>query len=555
MKRTRVNRINPIATDHRTEDVVRAAKLGRLALFAVLIFALVSPATSVEIDRAVVIQPFVIADDDGNAAAPARIVEPLIDRVYATAGIDFHFLEPRPLAMTAARDGTIGVDKIIKFAQRNQILRSPSHQLNMFFVNVIDGTPGPCGRSEASGSIVFIAMRPEQSDLAEDAFIVAHEAGHSLGLRRVDNDAHVSGDSVQTTNLMGEGSFEQRVGESGLTDGQAESLRKNRQFVRKRIEFLSKQEAQDAIVDDGYAPYFERLRPREIATLTQATVDAETHEKDLENIARQRFREATVPFTEREKEAINWCVRALTTRLRKSYPLMTRQPWKFIKVRDAHCGGFSHTRGSSIIFSQRTVSRFVEARQLNNEVAALQRVGSLLAHEQLHVLQRLFPRRFARLYEHIWGFRPANVTLPKSLTDDRILNPDALTSVWAIPGKLTGIADRQFVGLTVLRAGREVARMGRDFVDLAVEVEEQSDQSYVVAVDDDGAPRSIPLDRLPAYASRFQTKRGLDHPNEIAAYLFERIVQELITGEVQQPVEVAGTPVAQFRQWCLDHLR
>ena len=60
--------------------------------------------------------------------------------------------------------------------------------------------------------------------------------------------------------------------------------------------------------------------------------------------------------------------------------------------------------------------------------------------------------------------------------------------------------------------------MGRDFVDIAFEIYKRNENYSVSKVDN--TLSSMPLSDLAFYNNSFPVKRGLDHPNEISAYMF-----------------------------------
>ena len=60
--------------------------------------------------------------------------------------------------------------------------------------------------------------------------------------------------------------------------------------------------------------------------------------------------------------------------------------------------------------------------------------------------------------------------------------------------------------------------MGRDFVDIAFEINNKNNTYSVSKVND--TLLSMPLSDLDFYNKSFPVKRGLDHPNEISAYMF-----------------------------------
>ena len=144
----------------------------------------------------IIIQPIVIQSDIGDEPAKMNLSEELVNKAYLKANIDFHYLEPLYYDNTKARDGEINLDSIVKLSKRDNILKGQNDIINMFFVNAIDGYQGPTGRGMMNGNIVFIALGDENNTNTEkqtsmEAFVIAHEVGHNLGLKHVVDDDNI----------------------------------------------------------------------------------------------------------------------------------------------------------------------------------------------------------------------------------------------------------------------------------------------------------------------------------------------------------------------------
>lgn len=497
-----------------------------------------------DVPSVVVVQPILVSDDDGRGPAKIRIVERMIDRVYARAGVDFHFLEPIAYRSSAARDGKIHVNEIVEATKSSGLLRGDGRVINMLFVRAVNGKAAPNGLAQTPGSIVFIAQG-DSSPLGQDAFVVAHESGHNLGLRHAVDDDRVPDD---IPNLMGDGPYEDRVGVDGLTDYQVEIVRRS-PLVRPRVECLDAQEGRYWIEDESFEPYFADMQLREIVTLTAEAIEGGLEQ--CRRTARERFSAAVRDFDDRERSAIEAIVGSLRGRLSDDWPLLVAQPWRFIKVANHLCGGFSHTRGLCIVFSERTVQRIVGLHEAGDEMNALVRVGPLFVHEQLHVLQRCYPERFARLYEDAFGMVRGHVVTTDELERRRIGNPDAPRSEWVVRETDASGVTRWFWPRTVIESDEAVPRMGRDFQALAVRVRETGPRRFEVVTGEDGKAVSTPLESEKAYRARLVSRRGIDHPNEIAAYALGRLlgVDHLGVEEREDHRELGA-----FRRWCREHL-
>lgn len=237
--------------------------------------------------------------------------------------------------------------------------------------------------------------------------------------------------------------------------------------------------------------------------------------------ARDFFGKAVLEFTPEEAAAIRHFVQLLDETHGETYPRLIRRPWKFIKTRLDLCGGFSFTRGDSIVFSERTITRFVRTAEKDPTSTG---PPSLLLHEQLHVLQREKPELFLPLYENVFGFKKTNVTIHPWIDERQVSNPDGADENWLVSIKEAGEkAPKMYWMGTILVGDKPIPTMGRDFSGIAVEVQ-MSNTGFEMVVDQDGLPRYRELNELPELTDRFPIRGGYDHPNEVAAYLLPNIV-------------------------------
>ena len=493
----------------------------------------------------VLVQPIEVTDDAGVEAAKMNIVEPLIDGLYRTAGVDYHFLEPIRFASTDALEGWIDVNDVIVAARAAGAMRGEGEVIHVFFVRAINGRPAPNGLGQQPGAVVF-AAQAAGAEGAQDAFVVAHETGHNLGLPHAVDDPTVPND---VPNVMGDGPFALRVSPTGIVPSQIEKVLAS-PLVRPRLEFLDADAAYRVVIDDPYEPFLEVLQRREIMAMTGAGLDEDDLDACREE-ARARFASGLGEFAENEEAALTALVRELEGRLSPSFPLLFDQPWRFVKLAPELCGGFPHTRGTCIVFSDDVVARITTMVEDGGAVEAARRIGPLLVHEKLHVLQRLYPRRFARLYTDHWGFVEADIRPDPWIVARQISNPDGLALPWlARVGE--GEGARTYWMRTLIDDEPALPQMGRDFVGVAFVVEER-DGVFEVVHDGAGLPVQVAMDELPAYAARFPTARGLDHPHEIAAYcLAELVGAHYVVDRSAHPIEAR---LAEINAWLRQTLR
>lgn len=279
-------------------------------------------------------------------------------------------------------------------------------------------------------------------------------------------------------------------------------------------ECLATTEASLAIVGGSNDDFFNRLYHREITTMTGVDVSEKSLD-DARGFARDFFRDAVMPFTDQEETVLSQLVKKLRGRFGEKYARLVDRPWRFVKTRKDLCGGFSFTRGTSIVLSERTLARLV--RQATRDPVDTTGGERLLLHEQLHVLQRLEPKRFQPLYEQIFGFRQATFELPIWIDTRQVTNPDGVDDQWIVAS--TKSEGRGYWVGTMLLTDRAVPRMGSDFVTVAVPVEERDGQHHVSLDENESIPRLQTTDALKEFVARLPIRPAFDHPNEVAAYL------------------------------------
>lgn len=503
-----------------------------------------------------IVQPIILQSDEGTDPASVAVPEVLVDRAYQKSNVDFYFLEPIYYNNTKARDGLINLDQIVKEAKEANLIKGQNDIVNMFFVNAVDGNQGPLGRGMMGGNITFISLGANNDTNHKDmqAFVIAHEVGHNLSLQHAVDDPNVP-DTIP--NIQGDGDFKDRIDPKySLNQHQIDIIHQS-QLIHPRIDFLSIDRAAKAILDETYEPYFSKLQIREI----EAFVGEKVPTTDIEQariFAKDKFSSAVDSFTTDEKACLNFVTKNVNKILRKkNITLMSNHPWRFIKIKNWLCGGFAHTRGTYIILSQKHIdylsSNWSDNMTKEDEIQLITKLGSLLVHEQMHSLQRTFKSKFTRLYTEYWNFKNAIVVEEDSIQIDQVSNPDAPMAEWLIPNQTE--ENLYYWVRTQLKKGKGIPKMGRDFIDHVYIVQEQNN-GFKVKKDQYGTLLKTSLLGIEFYKESFPKTNGLDHPNEIAAYMFSDYFVSLISNTIpydNAPQEAANNSKL-FVEWINDEM-
>ena len=294
------------------------------------------------------------------------------------------------------------------------------------------------------------------------------------------------------------------------------------------VSFLNKEEASVAILDETYEPYFSKLQIREIYALT-GTLPPSSSIDGARNFAKEIFSSAVSNFSTEEKSAIIYVTSVITEvfRANKLY-IIANHPWKFIKIEDWLCGGFAHTRGEYIILSQRHLnhlkSNWSQNMSEQDSIMLVKKLGVLLIHEQFHSIQRKYPEKFELLYVDFWKFEKANIESDSIIVVNQLINPDAPNPEWVVNYDNTYYWIR-----TLIRESAEKPQMGEDFKDFVFTLV-KTKNNFIVAKDSSNNLIKQDLSKFTIYTESFPVTQGLDHPNEIPAYMISEYFISLLEG-------------------------
>lgn len=490
----------------------------------------------------ITVQPIVARNDEKEEPASMAIPTDLISRVYEKAGIQFNFLAPIYWNNTNVRDGLINLDSICRQAAQEKIFRGTGDMVNMVFVNKADGREGPLGFGMMNGNVTFIALG-ERGDTQEkkemQAFVIAHEVGHNLGLQHVVDDENRSNDQP---NIMGDGEFCERINPSNsLTPYQINVIRKN-PLVRSRIDLLQKVRGEKAILDESFEPWLSKMQLREIESFTGKSMIGKSL-KEAKQAFCTEFKNGVIDFTPQEQKLLRMITNKIINTLSENQlQLMAEHSWKFIKTKSDLCGGFAYTVGNCIVLSEKQTQFMTEHAE--EEQLLMEQIGKLIVHEQTHVLQRTFADKFDKLYVGEWNFIKSELSSTEEMTLNQVSNPDAPTPQWLIPDSKK--TDIYYWPRVLFNRDVKAPKMGTDFIEYAYKVKyNKGDYKLIMKK---GEPEKVLLSELKDYTKSFAVTTGLDHPNEISAYLFGDYFIDLLNAKKTTLTEKLSSS-QKFTQW------
>ncbi|MFC1758218.1 hypothetical protein ACFL2H_05555 [Planctomycetota bacterium] len=358
-----------------------------------------------------------------------------------------------------------------------------------------------------NGNICFVTLGPQGVDSDPDmqAFGVAHEVGHCLNLRHAVDDPAVPND---VPNLQGDGPYDARLAVEGLHDSQRSTVLRS-PLVNDRIMFYSLAEGRKLIVDESWEPYISGLNEDMLrfSVGLKASDPIPQQPETRKQFAAEKHAQMVLEFTAAEQALIRTLVTKLQDSTGEQWPCVSRLPWHFIKSDSAFCNGMAHTRGMTILLSQRYLDRMAREESYGLK---------LLLHEKLHVIQRLHVGRFESLYKD-YGLQRIKLADGELQRINASQNPDALSADWAIQ-----LGDSLSMLVTILTHddGGEL-----QFQTQYRSLSKQADGAYIIG--------SVieRTDSLEKWKASFPFKTGHDHPNEISAYLIASLLQADYLGE------------------------
>lgn len=460
--------------------------------------------------RVVIVRPIILCDDNGSNPAEFNLPKKLVDQVYTKADLEFIYLPPTKWNFGKGRQGKVNLDTIVKRGRDNGMISLDPRVVTLLFVSNVDGNAGPLGRGLQNGNICFVCLGPDEknNEPGLEEFVIAHEVGHCLNLIHTVDDPNVPDDLV---NLQGDGPYKERLAVEGLHDTQRDTVLKSL-LVNDRIHFHTLEESQTRLIDETWEPYLSGTTTDMVKFCLglDASASVPTQPERRLEFARQGFQEFAAEFTEEEQTMLKEQIKELEKLTGNTWPLLTRFPWNFIKAKPGFCSDFPHTRGLSIVLSERVLQRMKA-----DPVFAI----TILLHEKIHVLQRACGKSFEELY-HGYGYKQFDLAVDAKSKLNLAQNPDALSSFWFI----------QVDGMPHMLATEIEAQANRlTFAEKLFPLIENADGTFSIA-------QAVGNDEIEKFKQNFSIPTGFDHPNEVAAHTSQYL---LFTDFLDKEVEVS----------------
>ncbi len=457
------------------------------------------PATKLANDRShvVIVRPVVLCDNDGKNPAAIRLPKELVDQVYTKADLEFIYLPKRTWHYEAGRKGEVNLDTIVRKGFDQGVICKDPRIVTLLFVSGIDGRQGPLGRGLQNGNICFVSLgpNPAENDPAMEAFVLAHEVGHCLDLYHAVDDDLVPND---VPNLQGDGEYSERLAVEGLHDSQRDTVLKS-PLVNAHVRFYTKEEAADRIVDETWERYVSDITPDMLRfSLGLKASDSLPSGPELQSKYTQlRFADSVEAFTEAEQRLLRAKVQELTNACGDDWPIATRFPWNFLKVKEGFCSDFPHTRGLSIVLTSAGIARIEKDRAHGLK---------LLLHEKIHVLQRVLDQEFEQLYRD-FGYKEIKLEPGATSSLNFAQNPDAFSKLWAFPAN----SEEYLLGTLLKTKGVSLT-----FNESLFRLKASEDGIHKIA-------ETVDVGLTKPWKLKFPIRTGHDHPKEVAAYLSGRV--------------------------------
>ncbi len=164
------------------------------------------------------------------------------------------------------------------------------------------------------------------------------------------------------------------------------------------------------------------------------------------------------------------------------------------------------------------------------------RIGKVLVHEKIHILQRLHPEMFHNLYTNYWNFKKVDKIINLELFLPIIRNnPDVDKNNY-----LFRISKDEYILPTCIYNINKKVNNLEDVLYIGIYVKEVSGEGLIYKIDDE--PRYELLNKIEKYYNYFKLDNNNYHANELSA--------EMIAQRYYKNYNNKSEGAKQLDLWC-----
>ena len=268
------------------------------------------------------------------------------------------------------------------------------------------------------------------------------------------------------------------------------------------IDFLTKKSACHVLQNSK--KYFEYLNKNDLEAREIIYYNASNINRPSTNSIIEHYCDNVLEFTNDEKTKIKSVVNYIYRNISSKF-LSYFKNWRFAKFSNSIENGYPHTHGDVIFLSQKLVDNLTEEYNTPLDIRNISNLVDTLIHENVHVLQRKYPKKFESLYSKYWHFKKVeDIKGIENYLDNYRTNPDGMDLYYVFKNKLW---------LGCIYKTNSKKRMDMVYY-YAVPVKKQSDNVFTF----DETRDVETLSSNKEFSEFFEGIYGnLYHPNELAA--------------------------------------
>ena len=200
------------------------------------------------------------------------------------------------------------------------------------------------------------------------------------------------------------------------------------------IDFLNKKSACHVLQNSK--KYFQYLNKNDLEAREIIYYNASNINRPSTNSIIEHYCDNVLEFTSDERTKIKSVVNYIYRNISNKF-LGYFKNWRFAKFSNTIENGYPHTHGDTIFLSQRLVDNLTEEYNTPLDIRKISNLVDTLIHENVHVLQRKFPKKFESLYSKYWHFKKVEeINGIEKYLDNYRTNPDGMDLYYVFKNKL-----------------------------------------------------------------------------------------------------------------------